>query len=331
MMPDSTDLAALAETARSHPGVRNKAALAEVGATLGGIDWLAGPGDDGAVIPAALAGGRLVVAGEALWPPFVAADPEAAGMAAVLANVNDLAAMGAVPLAIVDTIVGSADMARRVLTGLRQAGELYRVPIVGGHYTPSDGTPSLSAFALGATTSERVLSVRHAAAGQSLVAGCALDGEMRDDFPFFASYDTRGERLGDDVRVLAAVAESGTAVAARDVSMAGFLGSLAMLLECRGLGATVDLEALPRPSRVPLAEWLVCFPAYAFWLCVPPGREDDCLRAFRARGLAAAVTGTVDATGRVAARLGADVVTVFDLNVAGPTGLPAPPARQVGP
>ena len=52
-----------------------------------------GPGDDGAVVE--ILGGRsVVVCGEAIHPPFVAADPHGAGMAAVLANVNDLAAMG---------------------------------------------------------------------------------------------------------------------------------------------------------------------------------------------------------------------------------------------
>ena len=39
-----------------------------------------------------------------LWPVI----PYGAGIAAVLTNVNDLAAMGAIPLAIVDTIVGTA-------------------------------------------------------------------------------------------------------------------------------------------------------------------------------------------------------------------------------
>ena len=73
--------------------------------------------------------------------------------------------------------------------------------------------------------------------------------------------------------------------------MAGLVGSLAMLLEWSGLGVTVDLERLPVPDGVSMPDWLTCFPAYAFLLCSPPGREDDCLSAFHARGLEAAVVG----------------------------------------
>src|SRR5512136_1397600 len=38
--------------------------------------------------------GYLLLAAEAMWPPFVAAEPELAGNYAVLANANDIYAMG---------------------------------------------------------------------------------------------------------------------------------------------------------------------------------------------------------------------------------------------
>ena len=60
---------------------------------------------------------------------------------------------------------------------------------------------------------------------------------------------------------LPALAASGACVAAKDVSMAGLIGSLAMLLVWSGLGATVDLAPLPRPSGVAVDAWLTCFPA----------------------------------------------------------------------
>ena len=97
---------------------------------------------------------------------------------------------------------------------------------------------------------------------------------MRSDFLFFASFEERGAALAGDVRVLSEVARTGAAEAARDVSMAGLLGSLGMLLECGRLGASVDLDVVPRPAGVDLADWLLCFPCFAFLLCAPPGRED---------------------------------------------------------
>ena len=166
-------LAEITAAVRSHRGLRGKTPIALVAEVFGRTDWEAGPGDDGAVVTAGAE--TMVVGGEAMLPAFVHADPFAAGVAAMLTNVNDLAAMGAEPLALLDTIVASEAVARRALEGLHHASGLYQVPVVGGHLTISDGPPALSAFGLGRATSGRVLSVRHAAPGQSLLlAGCRL-------------------------------------------------------------------------------------------------------------------------------------------------------------
>ena len=314
---------------RAHPGLRNKAPIALVSEVFGGTDWEGGPGDDGAVVEAG--GERMVVGGEAMLPAFVQADPFAAGVAAMLTNVNDLAAMGAEPLALVDTVVASEAVAKRVLEGLRSASQLYDVPVVGGHLTISDGPPSLSAFGLGRATPGRVLSVRHAAPGQSLVLAGCIEGSMRADFPFFGSFDARGDRLAGDVRTLAAVAADGAAVAAKDVSMAGILGSLGMLLECNGLGVAVDLDELPRPAAVPLLSWLGCFPCLVFLLCVPPGREKDCAAPFHDRGLVAEVIGTLDDSGHLRISAGGATATVLDVRSEPVTGLRPASSSAAGP
>lgn len=329
-MHETTDtgdrLDELAAHLRSHPALRAKAQISLVSEVLGGGSWVWGPGDDGAVVAmdgdrggAGSVPGQVIACGEALLPAFVAADPYGAGIAAVLTNVNDLAAMGATPKGIVDTVVASVDVAREVLRGLKDGCAMYDVPLVGGHLTVHDGPPSLSAFGIGHAGA--VLSSTRVAVGQSLVVACCTTGTMRRDFPFFRSFDERGHRLVGDVRLLADLARSGACVAAKDVSMAGLVGSLAMLLEWSRLGVTLDLDALPRPADVPLADWLTCFPAYSFLLCTPAGREAECLDAFRDRGLDAAVVGDVDDSGELALRSGTSRSTVLDLAVTGVTGL----------
>lgn len=322
----TSDVAAVAHRVATHPGTRGKAAIGLVSEVLGGADWLSGPGDDGAVAATA-AGGRVVACGEALWPPFVARDPWGAGFAAVLTNVNDVAAMGAVPLGIVNTVTASEGHARAVLEGVRHACGLYDVPVLGGHLTRHDGEPSVSAFALGdVDPAAEPLSVTRVAPGQSLVVTAALDGAMRADFPFFPAFEQRGERCAGDVRLLAALARSGAVVAAKDVSMAGLVGSLAMLLEWGTFGIEVDLEAVPTPAGVDPGDWLTCFPSFCFLLCVPAGREAEAIGAVHARDLAAAVVGRVDDTGRVRLRRGDAVATAFDLTREGITHL----ARDAG-
>jgi len=318
-----------------NPSLRGKASIELISEVLGPSDWLGGPGDDAAILsPADVAEpgagsragansqGCLLVAGEAIFPPFVAADPHGAGVAAVLTNVNDVAAMGGRPLAIVDTIVGPRELARQALEGMREAASLYGVPIVGGHLSVRDGPPALSAFILGRAV--RPLSARRAAPGQALLLAACLDGDMREDFPFFSAIERRGPRMRDDVALLPAAAEAGVCVAAKDVSMAGLLGSLAMLLEANHLGCAVELESVPRPGDVGLSRWLQAFPSYGFLLCSTPRRADDCRRLFESSGLACRPIGTLDGSGQLRARLNGQEALLMDVASKPVTGLARP-------
>ena len=315
----AADLAGLAAAVRTHTGLTGKRPIGAVGGFVDASDPVGGPGDDAAVVEVS---GRFVVAcGEAVQPAFVRADPRGAGVAAVLANVNDVAAMGAVPRAVVNTVVGPASVASEALRGMADAAALYGVPVVGGHITEHDGEPALSAFAVGELGGppDEALSITRTAPGQDLVFACCTDGEMRSDFDFFSSLRRQGPRLADHIRLPAEAAQRGLAAAARDVSMAGAIGSLAMLLEYRRLGAAVDLDRLPAPASVGLDRWLTCFPAYAFWFATD--RPDECAELFRSAGLAAAAVGSVTADGVLRLRRGDQTCPVIDLTQEPITGL----------
>jgi AIR synthase related protein, N-terminal domain len=114
-------LAAIVDAVLANPGLATKAEIGLVGDVLGadstgGTDcWLGGPATTAPCSTPQAPG--WWPCGEAIFPPFVAADPHGAGFAAVLTNVNDLAAIGAEPLGIVDTVVASGALAREVLAG----------------------------------------------------------------------------------------------------------------------------------------------------------------------------------------------------------------------
>ncbi len=50
---------------------------------------------------------------------------------------------------------------------------------------------------------------------------------------------------------------------AKDVSMAGLVGTLGMLAEASGTGAVLDVASVPRPDDVGVADWFTCFPGFA--------------------------------------------------------------------
>jgi uncharacterized protein len=312
------ELVDLAARIRSAPGWTDKAHIAVVREVFGPGDWLRGPGDDGAVV--AVGGEAVIACGEAILPDFVERDPYGAGVAAVVTNVNDVAAMGAVPLAIVDTVVGPPDTCRAALEGMRFASDLYEVPVVGGHLTSSRDRVALSAFAVGRGVG-RPLSATRVAPGQRLALVACLEGTMRADFPFFPSFDERGSQLAGDVRLLSDLAADGVIEAAKDVSMAGLFGSLAMLLEPTRCGVSIAVDAVPVPDGVAFEAWALCFPCFAFLVTLAPGSEDRCRRAVERRGLSYAALATVDASAILRLTDGVDAVELVDLDADAVTGL----------
>lgn len=302
---------------REHAGFTNKAPISAVGSWFDTSDPVHGPGDDGAVIE--VDGRNIIACGEALSPPFVAADPHGAGIAAVLANVNDVAAMGGVPLGIVNTVVGPRETTGEVMRGMLDAARMYDVPVIGGHLTERPGETSVSAFAVGSAS--RVLSMANVRPGQIVLFACFLDGSMRADFPFFTSIPQQAHRFAADVRAVAAAADAGVAVAAKDVSMAGALGSLAMLLEFTRHGCEIDLAAMPTPADTDFVRWLIAFPSYAFWLTADAETADACIELFARADLTCAAVGTVSAGSTVVLRAAGEQAVLIDLATESVTGL----------
>ena len=254
-------------------------------------------GDDCAAIPDGE--GHLLFAIEGFLDTFVAGDPHFAGYCGVMVNLSDIAAMGGRAIAIVDALWSrNNDGADPILAGLRAASEIYGVPVVGGHTNTRAGAENLAVAVLG-RAGKTLLTSFDAKPGDDLVAAIDLRGRFRDPHPYWdASTGAPPERLRGDLALLPEIAEDGLARAAKDISMAGLVGTALMLLECSGVGAVIDLDAIPRPDGVQLARWLTAFPSFGYVLGVMPDDSDAVVERFAARGIAAARIGRVDA-GRV--------------------------------
>ncbi|GGM43839.1 MSMEG_0567/sll0787 family protein [Promicromonospora citrea] len=244
-------LAGILEPLRAHAGP----------GALGGTGFV---GDDGAPVP----GTDLVAACDAILPALVERDPEWAGWCAVLVNVNDLGAMGAVPVGLTDALgAPTASFARRVLNGLHSGSQAWGVPVLGGH-TQLGVPPSLSVTALGRT--DRPVPGGGGRAGHALSLTADLSGRWRRGFEG-RQWDSTSSRTSAELRHLADVVRAARPHAAKDVSMAGMVGTTAMLAEASGTGAVIDVAAVPAPPGAATGEWLTCFPGYAVVTADPPG------------------------------------------------------------
>lgn len=299
-MGAALDLPALARQIREARGVAHKRDIDAVVARLGlGRRADAVPvGDDCAAIPDG--DGYLLLAIEGFIESFVVADPYFAGYCGVMVNLSDVAAMGGRALAVVDAVWSrDADAADPILAGLRDAADLYGVPIVGGHTNARATSGNLAVAVLG-RAGARLLTSFDARPGDDLVAAIDLRGRFRDPNPYWdASTGAPGERLRGDLALLPSIAEDGLCAAAKDISMAGVVGTALMLFECSRVGGVIDPGAIPRPDGVSLERWLTAFPSFGYLLGLRPDRTAAVLARFAERGIAASAIGRLDG-GRVA-------------------------------
>jgi AIR synthase-related protein len=238
------------------------ATKSELGPLLQGIGPVGFIGDDGAPVP----GSDLVAACDAIVPSLVERDPEWAGWCSVLVNVNDLAAMGAVPVGLLDAI-GARDrsFATRILSGLRQAAEAYGVPVLGGH--TQFGVPAaLSVTAVG--RAEHPVPGGGGRPGHALRLTADLGGNWR---PGYAGrqWDSTTHRRSHELQAMVKSVGEAQPAAAKDVSMAGIVGTLGMLTEASGCAAVLDVADVPKPDIASLGDWLTCFPGFAMLTAGP--------------------------------------------------------------
>ena len=283
--------------------------------------WGAGEvriGDDTAAIPDG--DGYLLFAAEGMWPELVATEPRFAGYCAVMVNASDVYAMGGRPLAIVDAIfAGGADAAAPIWQGMADAAERFQIPIVGGHTNLRSPYVALAAAVLG--RARRILTSFDARPGDDLVVAVYLRGRMHPRHAFWnASTDAAPARLRADCALLPRIAEEGMASAAKDISMGGIVGTTLMLCEASGVGATLRLEAIPRPDSVPWETWLQAFPSYGFLLAARPSDSARLCAAFAGRDIAVAVAGRFDASRQLTLASGGAREVLWDLADAALTG-----------
>jgi AIR synthase-related protein len=313
-------IASLVQRLRESRGFRHKTAIAGVVASLAqrlphGVRDLAqavAVGDDCAAIRDG--DGYLLFAIEGLVSDFVKTMPWFAGYSSVMVNISDVYAMGGRPLAVVDALWSDGlGAAEELLAGMAAASVAYGVPVVGGHSNTHSAQPQLAVSIVG--RARVLLTSFNARAGDRLVMAVDLRGRFEDPYPFWnASMGSPAQRLRDDLELLPTLAESGLCDAAKDISMAGVLGTVLMLLECSATGARIDLDAIPRPQGVDFERWLSAFPSFGFVLSVRPEHVDEVLARFDARDLACAVIGEVDASREVVLTQRSDAATLWNFD-----------------
>jgi len=292
------DLSQIIERVRSCEGLLRKRPIENVFSKLV-LHGQPGPqlpnyGDDAAVIP--WKEGFLLLAADGIMTRLLVNEPYAAGKASVMVTVNDIYSMGGKPLAMVNVLAsGDEEHRTQVVEGIKKGCEKLKVPMVGGHLHPESpgGTPSLAVAILG--YANKLLRGHLAKAGDDLILAVDLKGDKgcRSVVSWDANSGKTPEELLHRLETLPLIAERELAQAAKDVSNAGILGTVSIMMENSGKGSIIELDSIPKPTEIEWSDWLICFQSFGFVLSVPPRNSEPVISLFREREITAAIVGKV--------------------------------------
>ncbi len=328
---EGIDLGSLAEELRNFEGVTRKRAIWDLIKRLGDSDkvgshTIMGFGEDAAVL-SANEDTLILLAIDGIWGKLLSADPWWAGYCAVLVNVNDIAAMGGTPLAMVNiTSTQKRYVCLELGRGMEDGVRKFNVPMVGGHMHPDTVYDALDVAIVGTVKKDCAIFSNGANPGDKVLMAIDLDGQCYPSYHL--AWDTTTQKSSTIVRkqreTMVKIGERKLATSGKDISNPGSLGTLGMLLECSGVGALVEPAKIPRPAtdEIPFAEWLKMYPGTGFVLTVADEEKGAaCIEIFEEAGIAAALIGEVDASKKLRITDGNRTTTVFDFQTEIITGI----------
>ncbi len=294
------ELADLAKSLQNFEGVSRKESIESITSKLKEVYNVSGEtlldfGDDASAIDIGN-GDVILLAADGIWGKLMDADPYWAGYCSILVNVNDIAAMGGKPIAMVNILsINNEDIANGLLDGIKDGCKKFNVPMVGGHLHPDSDYNALDVAIVGIAKKDKIITSFGADIGDKIIVAIDLDGRQHPSFKL--NWDTtyfKDEKIvQDQIIAMEQIAEKGLVTGGKDISNPGTLGTLEMLLESSGVGAKVDLNKIPKNDNVEWEEWLKSYPGAGFVLTAEEKNVEELINLLDEVSINASIVGEV--------------------------------------
>ncbi|MBI5681053.1 MAG: methanogenesis marker 2 protein [Methanobacterium sp.] len=294
------DLTTLIDSLRNFEGITRKNHIKDVTDILKDTYNIAGKtilsfGDDASAID--IGDGKLaLLAADGMWGKLMEADPYWAGYCSVLVNVNDIAAMGGKPIGMTNVISTPDDeICHQIMEGINDGVKKFGVPMVGGHLHPDTPYNALDVSITGIVGKDEIITSCDANIGDEIIVAIDIDGQLHPKFNL--NWDTTtmksSKLVQAQIDVMNMIGRKKLVTSGKDISNPGTLGTLGMLLETSGVGATVEIEKIPRNETVDWEQWLKLYPGAGFVLTARSKTAPECIELLKEVNITAAVVGNI--------------------------------------
>ncbi len=308
----------LVDAIRTFPGVTRKNPIHEI-VDLIPLDnfpqVFAAEGEDAAAVE--FGDDYLLLAADGIMSSLVKLDPFYAGYFAVLVNINDIAAMGGRPVAMVDVVsMKSSKVCAQIFRGIEKGVRKFGVPVVGGHTHPDSEINAIEISIVGSVPKNDIILSTTAKAGDDIIFVADLDGFYPEDLPY--AWDTTtlktDEFVQEQIAILPKLASEHLVNAGKDMSNPGNIGTLGMMLEVSSMGCTIDVSKILKPKDVDLIRWCLSYQGFGFVFSCPPENSARVMELFESVGTSGSVVGSIDDSSELKITMDGKIRTVFDFS-----------------
>ena len=325
----TTDLKELVEELRGFAGITRKKSIGRFASRIENQNpenIISGFGEDCAVVDLGDEYGLL--AAEGIMENLMRKDPFWAGYCSVLANVNDVLAMGGKALALVDVLAyKNEEVLREVARGINLALERFSVPLVGGHLHPDSSYDSIEVAIFGIVGKGAIIRSDRARSKDSIIAVYDLKGSLKEGF--LLHWDTTLNKTNVAVKkrmnAIWELAREKLANSGKDISNPGLVGTVGMLLESSGKGGIIDLDSIRVPRGLSLKRWLKAYHGFGFVFTCPKENIAEIKKILKKVGVEVDEIGVVNDSSTLNLRFRDEQKMIFDLKKDGVTGLYSKP------
>ncbi|WP_455644957.1 methanogenesis marker 2 protein [Methanosphaera sp.] len=315
------DFNEIVESIRTFKGVTRKRSIADVREKLKDVYNVSGKvhlafGDDAAAID--IGNNQLMLlATDGIWGSLMDINPWWSGYCSVLVNVNDIAAMGGLPMGMTNVLSSSnPEITAEIMDGIKEGVKKFGVPMVGGHTHPDTPYDALDVAISGIVDKDAVIPSCGAKTDDNVIVAIDLDGSVYPGTEI--NWDTTSDKspkyVQDQIKIMNTIGKKHLVNAAKDISNPGIVGTLGMLLEASNMGAQIELEQIPRPDDMDWINWFKMYPGSAFVLTAPEETTDEAISLLNKAHINAECIGKVTDNHKLAMSYENTNKTVFDFN-----------------
>ena len=257
----------------------------------------------------------MLLATDGIWGSLMNINPWRSGYCSVLVNVNDIAAMGGLPMGMTNVLSSSnPEIVEQIMDGINEGVKKFGVPMVGGHTHPDTPYDALDVAISGIVEKDAVIPSCGAKDGDNVIVAVDTDGKVYPgtDINWDTTSDKSPKYVQDQIKVMNTIGKNKLVNAAKDISNPGIVGTLGMLLEASNMGATINMEDIPKPENIDWIKWFRMYPGSGFVLTANEENTQKTLQLLNKEHIDANIIGKVNNSHKLQMTYKNTKKTVFD-------------------